>query len=291
MLLQYNVSKMQELLKSFYLLTKIRIVVFDDAFHKISEYPEHDCGFCTLIRENPVAIEKCRISDRFACEQCKTDNKLHSYTCHAGLTETVAPIHHGNMIIGYIMFGQVLRCDDKETYWLSVWQKCQYYGVEHDRLRNKYNKKFPITIDAVYASAKILEACAGYLWLQRAISLQEDDLPQKIDDYIIENLSEDLSVSALCQQFGISRSGLYKIAKEYYGKGIEQVIRDLRINRSGDLLKNTDMSVSEVALQVGFPDYNYFIKLFKKKMDITPKQYSKLHSVKALQDYRKTRHL
>lgn len=100
-------------------------------------------------------------------------------------------------------------------------------------------------------------------------------LPKQIDAYINENLHADLSVGALCAQFVISRSRLYQIAAEYYGRGIEQFTRSLRIERAKTLLTETDAPVSEVSAQVGYDDYNYFIKVFKKEAGTTPARFRK----------------
>lgn len=276
MILSYDIAKMRDLLRSFYTLTEIRIVIFNDECVKIAEYPDSDCSFCSLIRTNAEAEKKCRAYDRFACEKCKQTNSIYSYICHAGLTETVAPIRYGNIIIGYLMFGQVLQAVDLIDYWSTVWEHCSAYGVDMEKLREAYFQKKPIEMRQLYASALILEACAGYLWLQRYISLQEDSLPKQIDEYINSHLNDDLSISALCRQFRISRSKLYKIAGEYFGKSVDRLTRQLRIDRAKEILENTDDSVSEVSSQVGFNDYNYFIKVFKKETGMTPKQYGKL---------------
>ena len=275
MLMQYDASKMHELLKSFYQLSNIRIVVFDVEFQKIAEYPQSDSVFCSAIRKNLVALKKCLESDRIACQQCKKDNKIHFYTCHTGLAEVVAPIHHGNIVIGYIMFGQILLCDDPEQYWKTVWKNCMHYGVAHDELKSAYQLKTPLDLDQMYASAKILEACVGYLRLERIVSLLEDDLPKKIDDFITENLSEQLSVDILCKKFGVNRSKLNKILNEFYGKSLGRLTTELRIERAKYLLLNSKCNVNEIASKVGFFDYNYFIKVFKKETGTTPKQFSK----------------
>lgn len=71
MVLSYDIVKLQKLLENFYVLTGVRIVIFNDEFVKIAEYPEHDCEFCSLIRQDPIAEEKCRYSDQKACERCR----------------------------------------------------------------------------------------------------------------------------------------------------------------------------------------------------------------------------
>jgi len=274
MLLSYDISKMKELLESFYSLTKIRVVVFNHEFCKIAEYPAKDCELCSLIRSDSNAYRKCISCDRLACEQCKSTGRFFTYTCHAGLTESAAPIRYGSTVIGYMMLGQVLVCNNAHDYWPEFLVKCSHYSIDTQALEKYFLKKRAVDISQVYHAAQIMEACAGYLWLQRYISLKEDILPKQIDEYIHSHLQADLSVSALCTHFHISRSNLYNIAKTYYGKGIEQLTRELRINKAKEILSNSNCSISELAALVGYNDYNYFIKVFKKEAGITPKQFA-----------------
>jgi len=276
MILKYDISKLKNLLQSFYSFSKIRIVIFDNNLEKIAEVPDYDCAFCSLIRKDLTAKKRCLASDRYACSKCQEENSLYSYTCHAGLTETVTPIRYGNIIIGYLMFGQVLQQNDPISYWDEVKRRCSSYNVDMNELYNAYCKKQPISQVQICAAAQLLEACAAYLWLQRYIFMEEDSLLLRIDEYISGHLDADLSVPILCQRFGVSRSMLYKITKEYYGCGVEQLICRLRIGKAEGLLKSTDLSVCEIANQVGYSDYNYFIKVFKKMTGITPAKYRKL---------------
>jgi AraC-like DNA-binding protein len=268
---------LEELLQSFYQLTKIRIVVFGDDFRKIAEAPGYHSAFCSLIRRNSAAAQRCHDSDRLACERCRDANSLYTYVCHAGLTETVTPIRYGNIVIGYLMIGQVLQLcgSGMEELWADVRDRCSGYVSDMDALRAAFMEVQPLQIEQMYATARILEACAGYLWLMRTISLSADNLPARIDEYISGNLDADLSAAALCGRFSISRSQLYKIAREYYGCGIEQTTRALRVSKAKELLESGSSPVSEVASLVGYQDYNYFIKVFKKETGATPARYRK----------------
>ena len=275
MILNYDINRMKQLLESFYALTHIRIVIFDDQLRIIAAYPESDCRFCSILRTNPETRERCLASDIHACQQCKSTGNIYQYTCHAGLTEVVTPIRCGNIITGYIMFGQVLVQPPSEDHWETILSLLSGRDLDRDALKDAYFRKHTHTMDELLASAQILEACAGYLYLQRLISLREDSLPQRLDEYLAANLSADLSVNALCNHFGISRSKLYNIVNEYYNMGIEQLTRKLRVDAAKKLLTQTTLPVSEVAAQVGYDDYNYFIKVFRKETDCTPSRYRK----------------
>ena len=280
MYLLYDTHKMSNILQSFYKLTGIRITVFSDDFRKIAEAPGYDSAFCKLLRANEDIERLCNESDRIACEQCRDKQVLYMYTCHAGLTEIVTPIRSGNLVIGYLMFGQVLDDRDKDEYWAKVRDRCRNYTSDMDKLYNAYSKILTFKNEQLHAAATILEACAGYLWQERTIFLKEDNLIIKIDEYINENITADLSAAALCNRFNISRSRLYRYASEYYGCGIDQVTRHIRMEKAKNLLETTNHSISEIAYKVGYSDYNYFIKVFKKNTGITPFRYRK-HKTKA----------
>ena len=49
----------------------------------------------------------------------------------------------------------------------------------------------------------------------------------------------------------------------------------MRVKVACDLLRNTEDRVSDIATEVGIPDYNYFTKVFKKAMGVTPREYRK----------------
>ena len=275
MAFKYDDSKLKELLNSFYILTNMRIGVFDSNFQEIAVAPDDNRSFCAVIRSVHDANQRCMESDKTACEKCKETKTFYSYICHAGLSEIAAPIHYGNIVIGYLVIGQVLQCSDYAAYWEEVKVMCSEYDVDFDALYEAYCDVPIVTDEEVFAAAKLLEASASYLWLQRHIMLQEDDLSLQIDQFINGNLSKNLSAPMLCEQFNISRSKLYRVTQESYGQGIMQVIRDLRMKRAKELLAMSNKSINEIAALVGYSDYNYFIKVFKTSESITPAKYKK----------------
>ena len=58
---------------------------------------------------------------------------------------------------------------------------------------------------------------------------------------------------------------------------IFEYIQDYRINKSIDFLKNTNMSISEIAYENGFCTPSYYCEIFKKKTNVTPKEYRNLN--------------
>jgi transcriptional regulator GlxA family with amidase domain len=61
--------------------------------------------------------------------------------------------------------------------------------------------------------------------------------------------------------------------KSLTGLAPVDLVKEIRLNKSIELIKNTDMSISEIAFAVGFKDSGYYSKCFRKKYDQTPREY------------------
>lgn len=102
---------------------------------------------------------------------------------------------------------------------------------------------------------------------------EEADAAEKVHRYIMENISEELSVEELAGKVYLSQNQLARVFKKKYGKTVVEFIMEYRLNLAEELLKDTRFTVTEVAAKVGYPNYAYFTKLFKKYTDYTPSAY------------------
>lgn len=271
----FNLSKLNKLLQDFYMLTQIRITVFDESFNELVAYPQELSLFCRLIRNNPTAEQACHECDQTAFKHVAKHGNLHLYKCHAGLTECVVPIHLSNILIGYLFFGQVLSYDSHDKGWDEIQKLCQPYHLQMDTLKEICYNTPIISSDYIESASNILQAVAAYLCLEQMAFLRNNELPTLLDEYITQHYTENISVASLCQHFNIGKTQLYKLAKRYYGKGIAEHIRDLRLKHAKKLLLEfPNLRINEVADQCGFnSDYNYFITMFKKKYGTSPKAF------------------
>ena len=62
----FDIEKLKDLLKDFYMLTSIRIMVYDADFHELCSYPEERVSVCRIIRNNLHADEACMRCDKEA---------------------------------------------------------------------------------------------------------------------------------------------------------------------------------------------------------------------------------
>ena len=94
-------------------------------------------------------------------------------------------------------------------------------------------------------------------------------------DYIQRNFTEAISLDNLAEKLGISPFYLSKIIKRSTGRNFTDLISELRIEKARELLK-TDLSIKEVTYKSGFNSQNYFSKIFRKYVGVTPTEYKSL---------------
>ena len=107
MKLEFDKDQLLKLMKDFYILTGIRVVLYDDEYHQLLSWPEKDCAFCTRVKSHPELRRKCMESDIHSFQQCDDRKDITIYQCHAGLIEAAVPLISSHIIIGYLMFGQI----------------------------------------------------------------------------------------------------------------------------------------------------------------------------------------
>lgn len=91
-----------------------------------------------------------------------------------------------------------------------------------------------------------------------------------IYQYIEENYSNKINVDDLAKQMNMSRFYFSRLFKELTGKTVSDYVNFVRINKSEYLLRNTSMSISEIAHATGFNDIYYFSRLFKTYKKVAP---------------------
>lgn len=92
-------------------------------------------------------------------------------------------------------------------------------------------------------------------------------------DFIETNYGEPLTVDRVAKEVYLSTSRLSHIIKSELGITLGDYISKVRIEKAEALLKDRELSISQIALEVGFPDQSYFTKVFKKVENCTPKVF------------------
>ncbi|MDG4652126.1 helix-turn-helix domain-containing protein [Chryseobacterium arthrosphaerae] len=91
-------------------------------------------------------------------------------------------------------------------------------------------------------------------------------------DYIKRNLHQKLSIDSIAKLAYVSKSNFFKMFKDEFGTSPNDFILQERINKAKELLASQN-SIKETAYQTGFSDTNYFTRVFKQLVGVTPKSY------------------
>ena len=102
----------------------------------------------------------------------------------------------------------------------------------------------------------------------------EDAFVKKLRDTIEENIDNaDFGIEQLCRKVHLSRMQVHRKIKALTGKSTSHFIRSIRLQKAKELMQTTDLTVSEIAYDVGFNDPNYFSRTFSQEFGIAPSQF------------------
>lgn len=100
---------------------------------------------------------------------------------------------------------------------------------------------------------------------------------QRCKDYVYRHYREKIYLDDIADTMGISSSHLSRIFKKENGNSLQDFINDVRVEKAANLLIYSEEALPQIAEYVNFPSQSYFGKVFKQRMQMTPKQYREMH--------------
>ena len=265
-----NIEIIRSICDDIYNITKIKTVFYDVNMNCIFGHPDSMCEFCHTLRNDKDNYEKCIKCDRMGFEKCRKTGESVIYKCHMGLTESATPITDDNVIVGYILFGQLLSEDSRDEVRKHI---LNGNFKDKEKLLSQLESIPSTEKKVIDASARLISMCASYVRLKSILSREQNDLSLAVGKYISENLaSPELSIRSICGAFSISRGTLYNISKRAYGMGISEYIRKIRIKKAVELIREGEAPIYMISEAVGIYDPNYLTKLIKEETGLTPKK-------------------
>lgn len=301
-------GQFQKIQDSLAIATGLAIITVDYKGVPITKHSS--CSdFCKNMRSNNGTNKLCEICDsRGGIEAARTQSP-YIYICHAGLVDFAIPIMSEDNYLGALLAGQVFLSKQEEEYKLEKIFHGNNVSLENIKAITAYRnipamdlKKVKIISDLFFSICRILvdevklrssinELIKNetYIHVDKQFSdtyceiisnryyditteKQENDtdILKPAFDYIRNNLDGDLSLHSVSKICHISPSYFSRLfAKENLGS-YSNYINKLKVEHAKRLLKSTDFSINQIALKLGFLDCGYFIKVFKKCVEMTP---------------------
>ncbi len=139
------------------------------------------------------------------------------------------------------------------------------YYSQH--VADQVSRHFTHEIKRSYTSSFLKNSPQNYHDDENIITIQE---------WMHSCYHDEITLEILSEKFGISIRSLNRRFKQATGKSPMQYLQQLRIENAQELLKTSNLSIAEVAFNVGYPDNSYFSALFRKAISVSPKQYRNL---------------
>lgn len=105
----------------------------------------------------------------------------------------------------------------------------------------------------------------------------ESSIVERVLAHINQNYNKDISLKELAENiFFMNHTYLSHLIREKTGKNYSSYLRELRIRHAKELLRDPNLSITDVASFSGYNDSSQFIQVFKKEVGITPKKYQEM---------------
>lgn len=102
----------------------------------------------------------------------------------------------------------------------------------------------------------------------------DEKFMQKLYATLQQNIANsDLNLDAFCKELGLSKSNLYRKIKQITGYSPNEFIRNFRLETAAKMLKETDMTITEVYCAVGYNSLAYFSNCFKALYGMSPTEF------------------
>lgn len=107
-------------------------------------------------------------------------------------------------------------------------------------------------------------------------SYYENDRLKHILTFLQNHYQDKITLEEIAKSIAISKSECSRFFKKVTGESLFNYLITYRINKSIDLIRDTNLSIAEIATSVGFSNQSYYTKCFKEQKKITPKKFKEL---------------
>jgi len=216
MIYKYDTEKLKQVIWDFYNVTGISVCILDSELNRIVTYPDPLVRFCSIIQNADGGRRICEASDCELIARCIETRRAETHTCHAGLVDTVVPILKGEVLLGFVIFGQVGHQSSRKKPFSGIYKKVSSLNIDKAELRAAYDELEFFPEEKIKSAAMIVTMLTKYIMLERIIQPDYDDSIEKIIEYIDVNITDDLSVPFLCNKFNVSKNTLYGMFKQHF---------------------------------------------------------------------------
>ena len=242
--------------------------------------PVHYNPLCRYIVSCPCGKEACAQADRENCAKTKATGKSIIYECHAGLIDVIVPLFIKDQYIGCLTTGQILKKKPTKKSFRDFLEKVKPLNLDEDKLREYYYNTIVMDEQQIEALVDLISLIGNYilesenkLFFLESVNEKKTTLAAR--QYIEQNYKKKLTVSDIADSVFLSESRLSHMFKKEVGISPINYLNRFRVDKAKELLKNSTLSVTDIAYNVGFQSLPHFNRIFKDIAKISPGLYRK----------------
>lgn len=184
------------------------------------------------------------------------------------------PMIHSEVWSELLRFDTKIRCTDPQV-------KDYFTCVIEEKNSSKRGKHFILR--------GYLELIVGHLISNSEAFNERSNIPRRIKfdnkndnrveivlEYMVNNYKDNISIEEMSRTVNLSSSSLRRLFKQHTGKSPSEFLIELKMVIAAKRVLETDERISDIALQVGIEDPNYFSRVFKKHYGVNPFSYRQL---------------
>ena len=276
MIIHYDKEKLISALSDFSNATGVNINLVDKdgnaqiLWHDYKDY----CvipSYCRFIHSAPGGSKSCAVSDFSLIEKCRSSLKAEHHICHAGLLDIAVPITLDDMVLGFILLGQMRTEKDFE----KVYPLIEGSGFDKEELKKNYEMLPLYDENRTKGIINIAVMLTKYILTENMVKARGEKNIDLLTDFINKNITLPLSPDFISKGTFLSKTTLYKLSNTHYGVPLSEYINMKKVDSSLKTLLTTDLSIEEIAHKFGFTSSSYYGKVFKKFKGMSPSAYKK----------------
>ncbi|TWH47714.1 PocR ligand-binding domain-containing protein [Sporomusa sp. KB1] len=262
--------------------------------------------YCRFIRSCPEGLKRCRASVT-RCMYFEPD-KHYLFPCHAGLFILAIPLHSDSNCVGALATGEIRISDFFNQSNLE--EKVKDLHLDTKKLLKLYEKIPVIKRDKIMLLGESIHNISNCLiklgiksetakmigpniiedinernpLIPNNISLEySHQIVQQASIYIYRNFKKPLSLEEVAKHVHLSPTYFSYLFSQVRNQSFSNFLMETRLEKAKELLEtHPNISISEISRIIGYNDSNYFSRVFKKKIGISPSSYRHVTSYRTV---------
>ena len=202
-------------------------------------------------------------------------NKIKTIIINRNISEDKLIFQIDDFVFGLLSSNIIVKSLFDEISQIAKKQYDVILNIVINEEKNQINKYKQI-YNQMCEITSVTSSTKGYYYLYSNNDNKVDEgikLIETIRNYVYEHTSEDISLRKISEVIHYNESYLSRLFKQLTGKNYKDLVTEIKINKSINLLTKTDMMAKDIAKAVGFESTSHFQYFFKKNKGVTPLEF------------------